>query len=118
VEKARREVAAARQLIVELALTIDDVTLRAQFEAGALDSLPQEKPLGARAAAKQAYSGLTAREREVAALVAKGKTSREIAELLVISERTAEVHVGNILNKLGFTARPQIATWAVEHGLA
>ena len=51
-------------------------------------------------------------------LVAHGKTSREIAEQLVISERTAEVHVGNILAKLGFTTRTQIAVWAVEHGLA
>ena len=60
---------------------------------------------------------LTAREREVAALVAGGKTNREIAATLVISERTADAHVQNILNKLGFTARTQIAAWAVERGL-
>ena len=70
-----------------------------------------------REAAKQAFGGLTVREREVAALIAQGKTSREIADLLVLSERTAEGHVNNLLGKLGFTSRAQIAVWAVERGL-
>ena len=60
---------------------------------------------------------LTAREREVAALVALGHTNREIAAALVVSERTADAHVQNILNKLGFSSRAQIAAWAVERGL-
>lgn len=60
---------------------------------------------------------LTAREREVAALVALGLTNRDIAARLVVTERTAETHVQNILNKLGFTSRAQIAAWAVGHGL-
>jgi DNA-binding NarL/FixJ family response regulator len=70
-----------------------------------------------REAAKQAFGGLTAREREVATLIAQGKTSREIADLLVVSERTAESHVNNILGKLGFTSRAQIAAWVVERRL-
>lgn len=60
---------------------------------------------------------LTAREREVAALVARGQTNREIAVTLVVSERTADAHVQNSLNKLGFSSRAQIAAWAVERGL-
>jgi predicted ATPase/DNA-binding CsgD family transcriptional regulator len=60
---------------------------------------------------------LTAREREIAALVARGQTNREIATTLVISERTADAHVQNILNKLGFSSRAQIAAWAAERGL-
>ncbi|HEV2358361.1 MAG TPA: LuxR C-terminal-related transcriptional regulator, partial [bacterium] len=60
---------------------------------------------------------LTSREREVAALVARGQTNREIATTLVISERTADAHVQNILNKLGFGSRAQIAAWATERGL-
>lgn len=52
---------------------------------------------------------LTAREREVAALVAEGLTNRQIAERLVISERTADRHLSNILTKLGATTRAQIA---------
>jgi DNA-binding NarL/FixJ family response regulator len=79
--------------------------------------LPKEKLLLPREAARQAFGGLTAREREVAALIAQGKTSREIADLLVVSERTAEGHVSNILGKLGFTSRAQIAAWVVERGL-
>ncbi len=117
-DQARQERAAARQLIEELATTIDDVSLRDQFLRAALDSFPKEKPPLPREAARRAFGGLTAREREVAALIAQGKTSREIADLLVVSERTAEVHVSNILGKLGFTSRAQIAAWVVERGLA
>jgi non-specific serine/threonine protein kinase len=60
---------------------------------------------------------LTPREREIAALVANGQTNRQIANTLIISERTADAHVQNILNKLGFSSRAQIAAWAAEHGL-
>ena len=60
---------------------------------------------------------LTPREREVAALVAQGRTNREIGSSLVIAERTVDAHVEHILNKLGFTSRTQIAAWAVETGL-
>lgn len=116
-DQVRQERAAAHQLIEELAATIDDTALRFEFEQAALASLPQEKRLPLREAAKRAFGGLTGREREVAALIAQGKTSREIAATLVVSERTAEVHVSNILGKLGFTSRAQIAVWAVERGL-
>jgi DNA-binding CsgD family transcriptional regulator/tetratricopeptide (TPR) repeat protein len=114
---SRRECAAARLLVEELATTLDDVSLRERFLQAAVGSLPQRKPRTAPKASAQAAGGLTAREREVAALVAQGKTSRDIADLLVISERTAEAHVGNILGKLGFSARAQIAAWAVENAL-
>ena len=67
--------------------------------------------------AKENYGGLTAREREVALLVAQGKSNREIAGTLVLSERTVDTHVGNILSKFRFSSRTQIATWAVEKGL-
>ena len=54
---------------------------------------------------------LTEREIEVARLVALGLTNRDIADRLVISERTAEGHVQRILDKLGFRSRSQIAAW-------
>jgi DNA-binding CsgD family transcriptional regulator len=114
---ARRELAAALLLVEELAATLDDVSLREQFLQAAVDSLPQKRARSSRKVSAQSAGGLTAREREVAALVAQGKTSRDIADLLVISERTAEAHVGNILGKLGFSARAQIAAWAVENAL-
>jgi predicted ATPase/DNA-binding CsgD family transcriptional regulator len=62
-------------------------------------------------------SPLSAREEEVAALVARGLTNRQIAAQLVIAERTAGSHIAHILDKLGVTTRTQIAVWAVEHGL-
>jgi DNA-binding NarL/FixJ family response regulator len=99
-------------------MTIDEASLREQFLRAALVCLPKQKPARPREVAKRAFGGLTARECEVAALIAQGKTSREIGELLVMSERTAEVHVSNILGKLSFTSRAQIAAWAIERGLA
>lgn len=60
---------------------------------------------------------LTAREREVAALIAQGLSNPAIASRLMIAERTAEGHVQSILNKLGFNSRAQVAAWAVAHGL-
>jgi predicted ATPase/DNA-binding CsgD family transcriptional regulator len=61
---------------------------------------------------------LTEREREVATLIAEGLTNRQIAARLVISERTADAHVRNILGKLELTSRAQVVLWAVEHGLS
>jgi DNA-binding NarL/FixJ family response regulator len=57
---------------------------------------------------------LSPREEEVAALVAEGLTNRQIADRLVISERTAQNHVQHILTKLGFSARSQIAAWRIR----
>jgi non-specific serine/threonine protein kinase len=54
---------------------------------------------------------LTPREREVAALVARGLTSRQIAAELGLAERTVETHVNRVLHKLGLTSRTQIAVW-------
>jgi predicted ATPase/DNA-binding CsgD family transcriptional regulator len=56
---------------------------------------------------------LTPREREVVALIASGRSNKAIASELVISPATAARHVANILLKLGFTSRAQIAAWAV-----
>lgn len=75
------------------------------------------QPPTARQGAKKESGGLTEREREVARGIARGESNREIAEKLVVSERTVETHVGNILNKLGFSARAQIRKWAIEKGL-
>ena len=54
---------------------------------------------------------LTAREREIAAHLGAGETNRQIAAALVISERTVDGHVANILRKLGFRTRSQVAAW-------
>jgi non-specific serine/threonine protein kinase len=59
--------------------------------------------------------GLTEREVEVAALIARGLTNRQIAGELVVARGTVANHVAHILDKLGFHTRAQIAGWAVEH---
>jgi non-specific serine/threonine protein kinase len=75
-------------------------------------------PAAGHEAASPAPSPLTRREREVAALVARGASNRQIAGALVIAERTAERHLENMLAKLGLQSRTQVALWAVEHGIA
>jgi len=61
---------------------------------------------------------LTAREREVLAAIADGKSNREIARLLRVSEKTVKAHVSAVLAKLGVQDRTQAAVYAVRHGKA
>jgi DNA-binding NarL/FixJ family response regulator len=61
--------------------------------------------------------GLTVREQEVLALLATGRTNRQIAETLFISPKTATLHVSNILSKLGVTNRVEAATIAHRLGV-
>lgn len=70
---------------------------------------PPERPV-----ATKHSDALTRRERQVAGLVANGLTNKDIADTLVVSKRTAETHVENILTKLGFTSRHEIAAWVVD----
>jgi DNA-binding NarL/FixJ family response regulator len=60
---------------------------------------------------------LTARQQDVAALVAAGCTNRQIGRALGISEKTAEVHVRNIMERLNTPSRAGVAAWAAAHGL-
>ncbi|MEU3182592.1 response regulator transcription factor [Streptomyces sp. NPDC006923] len=62
-------------------------------------------------------TSLTEREREVLALIADGRSNREIARALVLSEKTVKTHVSNILMKLDLSDRTQAALWAVRHGI-
>jgi tetratricopeptide (TPR) repeat protein len=113
-EKTEACVDEAHYIIDSLADKIGDEALRINFRSRSM--IPPMKALSPREAARRASGGLTAREREVATLIAQGLSNRAIAELLVLSGRTVEKHVENILSKLGFTARSQIAAWAVTRG--
>jgi DNA-binding CsgD family transcriptional regulator len=93
----------ARPLLAE----VEQLAQRARIELGAAQPAAPPDPLG--------DLGLTAREQEVLLLLAAGRTNPEIAEELVISRKTASVHVSNILTKLGLRSRVQAA--AVVHRL-
>ena len=117
-----REVAAVRAVL-------DDLHFSALWQRGAameleeavrhaLVPMPLEDTGGSRKpAACLPGIALTRREREVAEMIVSGLNNREIAEALVIAEGTAERHVSNILRKLGFSSRTQIAVWATGQGL-
>jgi len=79
---------------------------------------PATAPADRSGRAAQARDGeaLSRREREVARLVAKGLTNRQIAKQLVIAERTVEGHVERIRGKLGARSRTQVAVWVVKQG--
>jgi DNA-binding NarL/FixJ family response regulator len=75
----------------------------------------KEEPSASRTAARSG-DGLTEREQEVLHLIADGLNNREIAEKLVISEKTVKTHVSSILGKLGLADRTQAAIYALRHG--
>ena len=78
---------------------------------------PVEERLGRRAAGDLARGGLTRRELEVMRFVASGRTNREIARELFLSRRTVDMHVRNILAKLGCHSRAEATRRAGELGL-
>jgi non-specific serine/threonine protein kinase len=98
----------ARAALGEAAFEAARAAGRAMPRADALAYLRAD----VRAAPDGKAEGLSPREREVAALVARGQSNREIAVFLVIGERTVETHVRRILQKLGFERRAQIIAWA------
>jgi non-specific serine/threonine protein kinase len=77
-------------------------------------SLPVRPP----APAPRPMDALSRREREIAALIGRGRANIEIASELVVSKRTVEKHIANILSKLGFSRRAQIVRWALENHLS
>ena len=93
-----------------------DAARWAYQQLGAAPDLARLEELAGRAPAGTAGT-LTAREAEVLRLVATGRTNRAIAAELVLSERTVDRHVSNILTKLGVPSRAAATAWAYEHRL-
>jgi DNA-binding NarL/FixJ family response regulator len=73
--------------------------------------------LGAQGMTPKSPDGLTRRECEVLALVADGRSNRQIGETLFISDRTVARHLTNIFHKIGVSSRTQAARYAIDHGL-
>jgi DNA-binding NarL/FixJ family response regulator len=82
-----------------------------------LDPAVARKLTRAMVAPEGTATSLSVRERQVLVLVAQGKSNRDIASALVISERTARTHVSSMLGKLRLTSRTQAALWAIREGL-
>ncbi|WP_460338177.1 ATP-binding protein [Actinoallomurus acanthiterrae] len=92
-------------------LTLEQAIARARDEEPTASKTAGRAETGVAAA-------LTRREREIAELVARGFSNKDIASALVIAPRTAEGHVGRIMNKMGFTSRTQVAAvWAAQYGI-
>ena len=101
-----------------LRAAIESLATRARVELASPDeATPTPEPVATAAAQPTDPFGLTRRELEVLALVAAGRTNRQIAESLFISESTAGVHVSNILGKLGVAGRTEAAGIAIRLGL-
>jgi DNA-binding CsgD family transcriptional regulator len=115
--EARRWFDAARATADALADKVPDEQLSARFRSELDVLIPSVPAPSAARAAKEAFGGLTQRERDVAELVAQGMANRVIARELGIGERTVEGYVASALGKLGFASRTQLAAWTVKRGL-
>jgi DNA-binding CsgD family transcriptional regulator len=117
-DDAQRVYQAAWQAVEGIAADLADrPRLRDQLVQRALRSFPRGYRHTARTVTPSGRLGvLTRREHEIAALIARGQTNREIAGALVLGERTIETHVSNVLNKLGLGSRREVARWVEEHG--
>jgi len=94
---------------------VEELAIRAGISLEALGA-PASPPAAAESA-PGADLGLTRRELEVLRLVALGRTNREVATILFISEKTAGVHVSNILRKLDLRSRVEASAFAHRVGL-
>jgi DNA-binding CsgD family transcriptional regulator len=112
---AQHALAAASAVVVALAAAIADNELREQFLRMVGAAMHEPAPVTKRRTFVDP-AGLTPRERDVIALIARGYSNRAIADALVISEKTTEGHVSSILSKLGYSSRAQAAAYAVQHG--
>ena len=105
----------AAAITTRLGARLLDAEVTALARRARLDITPH--PAAAASRPPAALSGLTAREAEVLALVAAGRSNRQIAQALFISPKTASVHVSNILAKLGVAGRVEAAAVAHRLGL-
>jgi DNA-binding NarL/FixJ family response regulator len=100
----------ARAILEKLTSQVPDDAVRANYLRCATAQIPRLPERSPRLAVKQTFGGLTEREREVARLVAQGKSNRALADELIVSERTIEKHIERIMSKLGFSSRASIIT--------
>jgi DNA-binding CsgD family transcriptional regulator len=111
-DHARRAAAAALEIAERLGAAPLAAEIRQLAQRGRLDLTPPPQPEPDATAATADRLDITPREAEVLALLAAGRTNREIARTLFISDKTASVHVSNLLRKLGAANRAEAAAIA------
>ena len=104
----------ARAWAAGRALSVDEAIAETPSER---ESAPEAAPAPVRLVSARPAGPLSSREYEVATLIAQGRTNRQIAQQLVISEWTVDTHIRHILTKLDFRSRAQVAAWTMEQGL-
>jgi two-component system nitrate/nitrite response regulator NarL len=103
---------------------VDSIRRVARGEAVVAPQMTGKLVAGLKGGSREASAGaadrdkLSAREREILALLARGASNKEIAREFVLAESTVKIHVQNILRKLNLSSRVQAAVYAVESGIA
>jgi len=115
-----RSLEAARNALGDLAEAAWLTGRKAELEDAvelARTGIPTARTASSNMSLAVSWSSLTAREQEVAVLVARGLSNPQIGSQLAISPRTVKRHIENILTRLSFASRTQVATWVVAHGM-
>jgi non-specific serine/threonine protein kinase len=115
IEPIRRALGPAR--CAKLIEQAHDMTVDQAIAYALEDERPAAGQIAEEGRGHQRLAGLTPREQQVAGLIGRGLSNSQIAATLVLSRRTVEWHVGNLLGKLGVNTRAQLATWASAHDL-
>ena len=116
-KQAGREDIARAAVAAAAGQAVLDPAVQARLVAAATGAAPRPAAPDAPSTAKTLPGGLSTREGEVLALIAAGRSNREIASALFVSEATVKTHVNNIFSKLGVRDRAQAVHYAFTHGL-
>jgi DNA-binding CsgD family transcriptional regulator len=117
-QEAPYEAARVRHLLGQACALLGDVDAGAAHRSAAASELASLRARAAGPPSDEGKLGLSPRETQVLRLVAAGLTNRDVSRRLVLSERTIDRHVSNILAKLGVSTRTAAAAQAHQHGLA
>ena len=116
--KAAAAFTSVQEIVASLAERVPDERMRATFTRKAVAMIPEQYRPAMHVLKKARDGGLTRREREVVALLARGMGNRAVATTLFVSEKTVEMHITHSLRKLGLRTRAELTAWASRNGLA